>query len=313
MLIFIFRPLGTAFKVFFSMILLLSCGKQEKGLTVTIPQPISELCQPKVAAYNFGVEHYSVNKQVRVLDSLGMDGVMIRIPPTGGLNELKAFLQAPLVMADSFKVYDLFAYVSLTDSALRYEQLQTIEEIAKELEFKDTHIQVIFLGPNEDPTNAIVEVARLLKPYQKDLVIYPHYETSSIESAEEALSYINSIDERNVYLAFHLCHELAAGNDNRIREVIDNVSPYIKAVSISGADMSEFTNTALPNWYWGIKPLNMGTYDLSDFYESLVDFNVAGPITIHTWGIYNNFGLTPEEHLPVSKEIINQLAADACQ
>jgi sugar phosphate isomerase/epimerase len=306
------HQLRTIFKTFACVLLLLACSKQET-LNVTIPQPPSELCQPKIAAYNFGVEHYSVNKQVRVLDSLGMDGVMIRIPPTGGLTELKAFLQSPLVVADSFKVYDLFAYVSLTDSTIRHAQLQVIEDIAKELQFEETRIQVIFLGPNEDPTNAIIEVAKLLKRYQKDLIIYPHYLTSSIETAEEALGFINAIDEPNVYLALHLCHELAAGNDVRIREVIDHVSPYIKAVSISGADMSEFSNTSLPNWYWGIKPLDMGTYDLSDFYQALVDFNIGAPITIHTWGIYNNFGLTPEEHLPASKGIINQLAADACQ
>jgi sugar phosphate isomerase/epimerase len=114
-------------------------------------------------------------------------------------------------------------------------------------------------------------------------------------------------------LSVHLCHELAAGNGGRIDEVITNVASYIKSVSISGATESEQIDTALPLWYWAIKPLNMGTYDYTKYYKALYENDYEGPIAIHTWGIFKNFGLAPKDHLPDSRNILLELAIDVCK
>lgn len=115
-----------------------------------------------------------------------------------------------------------------------------------------------------------------------------------------------------MFLAVHLCHELAAGNWNRIGEVVANVAPYIKAVSISGASESEQADNSLPLWYWGIKPLNQGTYNYTSFFQALYDNGYVGPILIHTWGIKSNFNLDPEDYLPESREILLQLSEVTC-
>ena len=57
----------------------------------------------------------------------------------------------------------------------------------------------------------------------------------------------------------------------------------------------------------------MGNYDLTPFYKALYNYDYQGTIAIHTWGIYDNFGLTPNEHLPLSKKEIEKLASTACK
>jgi hypothetical protein len=115
-------------------------------------------------------------------------------------------------------------------------------------------------------------------------------------------------------LALHLCHELFAGNGERIAKVTKNVAPYIKSVSISGATLSEQTTTPTSaGWFWAIKPLYISTYDFAPFYNALCLTNYKGPIAIHTYGIYENFHLTPEEHLPKSREVLLTLANNACK
>jgi hypothetical protein len=91
------------------------------------------------------------------------------------------------------------------------------------------------------------------------------------------------------------------------------VGPYIKSVSISGATLSEKSDTSLPKWKWCIKPLYMGTYDLSVYYNALHKIKYDGPIAIHTFDVIKNFGLKLEEHLPNSVEKIDELAKIACK
>ena len=65
-------------------------------------------------------------------------------------------------------------------------------------------------------------------------------------------------------------------------------------------------------WKWGIKPLYMGEYDLSTYYNALHSIGYKGPIVIHTFGIINNFGLYSQDHLPSSRDKLIQLANKAC-
>ncbi len=294
-----------------SIVMLNSCTKNTANQN-NIPTTGS-LCQPHVTAYNFDLDHLSPNQQAQRIQGAGLAGVFLQIPPSGGVQKLREFYQTTAYKAGTFTVNNAFVYLSLTDSALKKQQLQYIEDIYSEIQFEPTQLQVIFLGPNADPTNAIAKVAGIAQSFQKDLIIYPHYQTSSIASAEDALNYINAVQKPNVFLAVHLCHELAAGNGERLDEVITNVSPYIKSVSISGATLKEFNDSTLPLWYWGIKPLFMGKYDLVPFYTALYNNNYQGDIAIQTWGIKNNFGLTPEQHLPLSKTVIDSLAVEVCK
>lgn len=272
----------------------------------------SGLCPPKVLSYHFGVEHLSPSDQISTLSGLGMDGMMVNIE-TNNLSQLQQYLDACEVKSGEFLIHDIYTSLSLDGANLMETQINTIEEIYKIIETKDTQVQVIFSGEKQNP-NAVTTISRIAdiaNLYGKDLIIYPH-DNNAIETAEEALEYIQLVNKNNVFLAVHLCHELAAGNWNRIDEVVANVASFIKAVSISGASESEQADSSLPLWYWGIKPLNQGTYNYTSYFQALHDNGYAGPILIHTWGIKSNFNLDPTDYLPESREILLQLSEVTC-
>ena len=270
------------------------------------------LCPLKVLSYHFGVEHQSPRDQVSTLTGLDMDGMMVNIE-TNSLSQLQQYLEACEVKSGEFLISYIYTSLSLDDANLMENQINTIEEIYKIIEDQDTQLQVIFSGekPNPNAVTTISRIADIASTYNKDLIIYPH-DDNAIETAEEALEYIQLVNKNNVFLAVHLCHELAEGNWNRIGEVVANVAPYIKAVSISGASESEQTDSSLPLWYWGIKPLNQGTYDYTPYFQALYKNGYTGPILIHTWGIKSNFNLDPTDYLPESRDILHNLSEISC-
>ena len=299
------------------LIQLESCNDSEEPIIACediepIIQDDTGLCPPKVLSYHFGVEHLSPRDQVSTLTRLGMDGMMVNIE-TNNLSQLQQYIDACEVKSGAFIIRYIYTSLSLDDANLMETQINTIEEIYKIIEDKDTQLQVIFSGQKQNPNavTTIFRIADIANSYGKDLIIYPHDE-NAIETAEEALNYIELVNNDNVFLAVHLCHELAGGNWNRIDEVVANVAPYIKAVSISGASESEQADSSLPLWYWGIKPLNQGSYDYAPFFQALYDHGYTGPILIHTWGIKNNFNLDPEDYLPESKDILDNLSEISC-
>ncbi len=275
----------------------------------------SNMCSPKIMSYHFGVETLPIIDQISKLANLQMDGIILQIE-SNSIQNLEEYYRACEVKSGAFSIYNIFTSFSLDNQEEWGNQMATIEYIYKKIQHEKTILQVIFNGEKRKINTSMIiaqiaQIAEIAEKYNKDLVIYPH-EGTAIETAEEALIYIKSTNQDNVFLSVHLCHELAAGNGGRIEEVITNVSQYIKAVSISGATENEQFDNTLPLWFWAIKPLNMGTYDYTNFYKALYEIDYKGPIAIHTWGILENFGLSPEDHLPNSRELILELAAEVC-
>lgn len=272
----------------------------------------SDMCNPKIASFHFGLEELTIPEQIEFLMSHNIDGLTLRIA-SSNLDDLNEYYQEEGVKNGTFNIYSIFTPITLNDSEELENQLATIEEIYSEISCKNTLLQVIVNGEknSENATATLTRIADIATSYEKELIIYPHDETA-IETAEEALFYINSSQKSNIFLSVHLCHELAAGNGERMEEVVNNVAPYIKAISISGATESEHLDSSLPSWYWGIKPLYMGSYEYSKFYSSLYSIDYNGPIGIHTFGILDNFNLPMNEHLPRSREILLNLGEDLC-
>ena len=273
----------------------------------------ASLCSPNIMSYYFGVENLTIPNQVSTLSRLKMNGVMVRID-RNNLADLDAYYATPEVKNGSFHVYDIWTTINVaSNDAKLTTEYATLESIYAKIQNKETILQVIFGGnaSKERITQIVSATADIAKKYGKDLIIYPHF-GHTIATSEIALSYIKLAKKSNVFLAIHLCHELRAGFGNRMNEVVQNVAPYIKSASISGATLSEMLDPNLPNWKWGIKPLYMGTYDLSSYYNALHSIGYKGPIAIHTWGIINNFGLYSQDHLPRSRNKLIQLANKAC-
>lgn len=263
----------------------------------------------KVASYYFGVEKLPVAQQVTTLKNLKMDAIMVDITAKN-IDSLDKYYQTEEVKSGQFHLYDVWTTVNVNDDAKLASQLKTVESICQKIQNKETQLQVIFGGQSTEQniTKIIAQAADITKKYNKNLIIYPHF-GNTIATTEQALLYLKAVNKPNVFIAMHLCHELRAGYGNRIEDVVKNLAPYIKAVSISGASEAERLNESLPNWYFGIKPLFMGDYDLLPYYTAVMKTGYKGPITLHTWGIDRNFSLTPAQNLPKSKEVLLKLNA----
>ncbi len=274
----------------------------------------ASMCAPNIMSYHFGVENLTIPDRVSALESLKIKGIL-PIVNKDNITDLDNYYNTNEVKNGKFHIYVIYYSLGVAGNATAIENhYKTIEDIYKKIQFKETVLQIIFAGTStkENITKIISKCADIAKTYGKDVIIYPHY-TYTVATSEIALTYIKAINKPNIFLAMHLCHELSAGHGNRIEEVIKNVAPYIKSASISGATLSEQSDSSLPEWKWGIKPLYMGTYDLSLFYNALHKVKYDGPLAIHTYAIESNFGLNFKQHLPKSREKIDELANIACK
>ena len=121
--------------------------------------------------------------------------------------------------------------------------------------------------------NFLRSAAQRAKAAGVELVIYPHWSGNNplnvclIETAEEALAYVEEIGSDNLFISLHLCHEIKAGNGERLNEVAAKIKPWLRLPSINGADIDAVNEVA--GWKRGIQPLTMGDYDSSKLLKAL--------------------------------------------
>lgn len=136
------------------------------------------------------------------------------------------------------------------------------------------------------------------------VTLYPH-STCYFASAEQALPLVKRINSPNLKLAVHLCHEMRAGNTNRMNEVVQNVAPFIGFVTLAGADKEVNRKNAYTMDKSTIKPLGEGEYDLSTFLIALKSINYKGPVGFINFKIDEN--KAPKEYLPASLQTWKKL------
>ena len=137
------------------------------------------------------------------------------------------------------------------------------------------------------------------------VTLYPHSK-NMIATAEEALVYVEKINRTNFDLAVHTCHEIRAGNADRIEEVLEKVKHHLGYVTIAGADnIPNQTNGS--EWeYSTLKPLYRGNFDLTRVLKKLRSLDYRGAIGF----INHRITETPEVYLPLSKSTYNQWVED---
>ncbi|HOX52213.1 MAG TPA: hypothetical protein PKY05_12040 [Fibrobacteria bacterium] len=96
--------------------------------------------------------------------------------------------------------------------------------------------------------------------------------------------------------SIHLCHELKAGNADRLDAIVAKSAPFLALASVSGADEpSAFT----PRWGWDrlIKPLDAGGYDPRPFLRALARNGFEGPVQLHTYGLKSPVAPDYDRHI----------------
>ncbi len=110
--------------------------------------------------------------------------------------------------------------------------------------------------------------------------IYPHAGFYAA-SADDAVRIARLVDLPNVGVTVNLCHELFAGNANRLEEVVKNAAPYLNLASINGA-------SPVPNKgpkAWDTLTLGSGSFDTDSFLRLLRDHGYRGPVGHQFFGV----------------------------
>ncbi|MHA7629192.1 sugar phosphate isomerase/epimerase family protein [Corallococcus sp. M7] len=239
-----------------------------------------------LGAFNFTLESRPVAAQVELLDSLGYSGVTQFWP---GREAFDSFAHQPAVEAGRVRLPAVLFVLPFNTAWDRAE----LNGILAALAPTRTALWLILSGPPDAKTAMVAsvrDVVDLATVHGVDVVLYPH-DGEAIENVEESLALMAAVDRPQLKTSLHLCHELRAGNRDRLEEVITAAAPQLALVSIHGA-AREFDPNA-PTWSEVIQPLDRGDLDVGTHYLlPLRRAGYAGPVLLHTFGIED----PPEEH-----------------
>ncbi len=136
-------------------------------------------------------------------------------------------------------------------------------------------------GEQDDRAAAIVrDIAGLAAESGLKVSIYPHA-GFYVSTAEEAVRVAKVADRANVGVTVNLCHELLAGNANRLDQVVKTAAPYLNLVSINGASPVPGKGPKA----WDTLPLGTGSFDVEAFLRLLKSAGYQGPIGHQFYGV----------------------------
>lgn len=261
-------------------------------------------------AFDFTLNDFTPKERVTFLDSLGYNGITFNVRNQKDLKKLKEYQNSvELLGNEDFTIPAVFYPMNL--GVKEPERTKLWKSLLKQLSLTQSDLWVIVQFGKKDTLerNEIVQnfqqMADFADTLNLDVIIYPHFRTG-IETAAEALSYIKEVNRKNLFLSFHLCHELRVGNGERINEAIREVAPFIKLASISGSNRKMKENP--PRGYWddAIKSLYKGDYNTVPYLKALVDNGYTGPVALHTFGLNEPV----QEHFSKSKEMWDKMWAE---
>jgi sugar phosphate isomerase/epimerase len=121
-------------------------------------------------------------------------------------------------------------------------------------------------------------IADMAKEAGISVVVYPHVGCYAA-TVEDALRIVNKVNRPNVGVTINLCHELMAGNGQRLDEIIRKAAPRLMMVSVNGADKDTKDLSKC------IQTLDRGSFDASSFLKTLQAAGYKGPIGLQCYSI----------------------------
>ncbi|MCG8526863.1 MAG: TIM barrel protein [Opitutales bacterium] len=232
-----------------------------------------------VFCFDFARNGDTAEEQLETMRSIGFDGLVMRTKTPGDLKQLK--LYADFSKTEEFEIYAGYlptANIAKLDFAFVNQLISELSAVGASLWLIVNDAKAI----ESDIERLITDLADRAMEKGVELVLYPH-DNTRIESAEEGLQWIHKLDHENLFVSFHLCHEIRAGNLERIDEVLEKIYPYLRLASISGAT-SDYEDGS-KDWSDVIKPLNEGDVDVEPALRALAEKGYEGPVVLHTFGL----------------------------
>ena len=133
------------------------------------------------------------------------------------------------------------------------------------------------------------------------VVIYPHKGLYAA-TAEDALRIVKPVKHGNVGVTVNLCHELAAGNGARLKEVVRTAAPRLGLVTICGA--TDAPGAGFDNY---IQTLDQGDYDVYGLLKTLKDAGYRGPIGLQCYMLKGDVRENLEKSMGAWKQYMARL------
>ncbi len=255
-----------------------------------------------LTAYNFGsLGKLSPEEQIQTLKKTGYTGIILNSETQEDLDNLDLFFKETK-KTSGFSVHAIMARYNFTDPN-REKWKSLVDTIAG----RGIELWIIFGKKKEGITDSFIEeklrevVLYSAKKHVR-VILYPH-SLCYIASAEAALPFVEKINAPNLKLAIHLCHEIRAGNGNRMDEVFEHVKGKIGAVTLAGTDsVADFTSNLTMDKST-IKPIDAGNYDLRKFILPLLKSDYMGKVGFINFKIEEN----PETYLKHSIRVWESL------
>jgi sugar phosphate isomerase/epimerase len=217
-------------------------------------------------------------KQAAVLKQLGYDGI--------GYTGTEHFAERRKAFAEQgLRIFTLYV-PCFVDKPEPYDP--HLKEAIRELKGTGVDLWLTVQGKAADDTAAVRvvrEIADEAAAAGVRVALYPH-KGFFVTTTEDALRILRHAGRTNLGVTLNLCHELAAGNADRMDAIVKDCAPHLFYVSINGADRSG-------GWPELIRPLDEGKFDVAGFLRSLGAAGYRGPVGLQCYQIPG----APEEHL----------------
>ncbi len=126
---------------------------------------------------------------------------------------------------------------------------------------------------DKEAVQVVREIAGMAADSGLKVSLYPHA-GFYVATAEDAVRVAKAADLPNVGVSINLCHELFAGNSERLGEVVKAAAPYLNLVSINGASPIPGKGPKA----WETLSLGSGTFDTGGFLRLIRESGYRGPI-----------------------------------
>ena len=240
--------------------------------------------------------------QVNLAMTNGYDGLMASISMKNPLPRLREFTGVPAVRSGQFKIFAIL-WQNQIAKPMDEKFFAELLVVAKQLKAAIWCNIVGTPGEREMTLPRLIYIARLCHAADVQLVLYPHHDCT-FETAEDALEVWEKMNQPEVKISIHLCHELKAQNKDRLNEVVAKVAPHLALASLNGVDTS--VDFRVKGWDTMIMPLDKGDYDVRPYLAALIRHGYAGPILLHNYG----FKTPPEKYLSDSMKRWRKISAD---
>lgn len=251
------------FRALFGLLMLASAPFSKAGAAESWP----------FFAFDNGVGRgvWPASKQAETVKSLGYDGIHYNYT-----NPKDFATKIAACKAANVPIKAMYVYTFVDKPGAAYDP--GVKEVIRMLKGSDTIIWMTLRDgkrgqQDKEAAQVVREIAGMAAESGLKVSIYPHA-GFYVATAEDAVRVAKVAGLPNVGVTINLCHELFAGNSERLDEVVKTAGPYLNLVSLNGASPIAGKGPKA----WDTLPLGSGTFDTDAFLRLIRDSGYRGPI-----------------------------------